>query len=399
MRKGEKMNKQDLIKEFISIFGGSDEDVRIFTSPGRVNLIGEHTDYNGGFVFPAALTIGATIAVRKRDDKILRMKATDLDGIVEANLETPDEYKDLFWGNYQVGVAVELMKDGIEVSGFDMLYDDNLPHGGGLSSSAAIEVSTALVFTTYYNEAKGINTPVDMVYMAKIGQRAERNYCGVNCGIMDQFASAMGKKDHVIFLDCKDLTYKLVPLKIDGYKIVIANTNKKRGLADSKYNERRSECEDALAKLQTVVDYEYLGVIPVDVFEANKAVIGDEIKIKRATHVVYECDRVLKSIDALNNNDVLEFGRLMNASHDSLRDLYEVTGIELDTLVDESRKIDGCIGSRMTGAGFGGCTVSIVRADMVETFKAEVEKIYTAKIGYAPSFYVSDLGDGGREIK
>ncbi|MBO5452533.1 MAG: galactokinase [Clostridia bacterium] len=393
------MDKQQLIKEFINVFGGSEEDVRIFASPGRVNLIGEHTDYNGGFVFPAALTIGAFVAVRKREDKILRMKATDLEGIVEANLETPDEYKDLFWGNYQVGVAVELMKDGIEVSGFDMLYDDNLPHGGGLSSSAAIEVSTALVFTTYYNESKGIKDPVDMIYMAKIGQRAERNYCGVNCGIMDQFASAMGKEDHVIFLDCKDLSYKLVPLKIDGYKIVIANTNKKRGLADSKYNERRSECEDALAKLQTVTDYEYLGVIPTDVFEANKNVIGDEIKIKRATHVVYECDRVLKSIEALNNNDVLEFGRLMNASHDSLRDLYEVTGIELDTLVDESRKIEGCIGSRMTGAGFGGCTVSIVREDMVDTFKAEVEKNYTAKIGYAPSFYVSDLGDGGREIK
>ena len=393
------MNRQELIKEFINVFGGSEENVRVFTSPGRVNLIGEHTDYNGGFVFPAALTIGAFVAVRKRDDKILRMKATDLDGIVEADLNTPDKYKDLFWGNYQVGVAVELMKDGIDVSGFDMLYDDNLPHGGGLSSSAAIEVSTALVFTTYYNEEKGIKDPVDMIYMAKIGQRAERNYCNVNCGIMDQFASAMGKKDHVIFLDCKDLSYKLVPLKIDGYKIVIANTNKKRGLADSKYNERRSECEDALNKLQTVADYEYLGVIPVDVFEEKKAVIGDETKIKRATHVVYECDRVLKSIEALNNNDVLEFGRLMNASHDSLRDLYEVTGIELDTLVDESRKIDGCIGSRMTGAGFGGCTVSIVREDMVETFKTEVEKNYTAKIGYAPSFYVSDLGDGGREIK
>ena len=393
------MERRQLINEFINIFGGSEEDVRIFASPGRVNLIGEHTDYNGGFVFPAALTIGAFVAVRKRNDKILRMKATDLEGIVEADLETPDKYKDLFWGNYQVGVAVELMKDGIDVSGFDMLYDDNLPHGGGLSSSAAIEVSTALVFTTYYNEEKGIKDPVDMVYMAKIGQRAERNYCGVNCGIMDQFASAMGKKDHVIFLDCKDLSYKLVPLKIDGYKIVIANTNKKRGLADSKYNERRSECEDALAKLQTVVDYEYLGVIPVDVFEEKKAVIQDEVKIKRATHVVYECDRVLKSIEALNNNDVLEFGRLMNASHDSLRDLYEVTGIELDTLVDESRKIDGCIGSRMTGAGFGGCTVSIVREDMVETFKTEVEKNYTEKIGYAPSFYVSDLGDGGREIK
>ncbi len=392
------MNKQQLVEEFIALYGGDKDSVRVFASPGRVNLIGEHTDYNGGFVFPAALTMGTTIALRTRGDKILRMKATDLDDMVEADLNTPEKYKNLFWGNYQVGVAVELEKSGYEIVGCDMLYDDTLPHGGGLSSSAAIEVATALALATLSNEKKGIKEPVDMIEMAKIGQKAENNYCGVNCGIMDQFASAMGKENHVIFLDCKDLSYKLVPLDIKGYKIVIANTNKKRSLADSKYNERRAECDAALEKLQTVLDYDYLGVIPTSVFEANKSVIGDEVKIKRAEHVVYECDRVLKSIEALNNNNVLEFGRLMNASHDSLRDLYEVTGIELDTLVDEARKIDGCIGSRMTGAGFGGCTVSIVREDMVEEFKEKVGKNYTDKIGYAPSFYVSDLGDGGREL-
>lgn len=392
------MNKQQLVEEFIALYGGDKDSVRVFASPGRVNLIGEHTDYNGGFVFPAALTMGTTIALRTRGDKILRMKATDLDDMVEADLNTPEKYKNLFWGNYQVGVAVELEKSGYEIVGCDMLYDDTLPHGGGLSSSAAIEVATALALATLSNEKKGIKEPVDMIEMAKIGQKAENNYCGVNCGIMDQFASAMGKENHVIFLDCKDLSYKLVPLDIKGYKIVIANTNKKRSLADSKYNERRAECDAALEKLQTVLDYDYLGVIPTSVFEANKSVIGDEVKIKRAEHVVYECDRVLKSIEALNDNNVLEFGRLMNASHDSLRDLYEVTGIELDTLVDEARKIDGCIGSRMTGAGFGGCTVSIVREDMVEEFKEKVGKNYTDKIGYAPSFYVSDLGDGGREL-
>lgn len=392
------MNKQQLVEEFIALYGGDKDSVRVFASPGRVNLIGEHTDYNGGFVFPAALTMGTTIALRTRGDKILRMKATDLDDMVEADLNTPEKYKNLFWGNYQVGVAVELEKSGYEIVGCDMLYDDTLPHGGGLSSSAAIEVATALALATLSNEKKGIKEPVDMIEMAKIGQKAENNYCGVNCGIMDQFASAMGKENHVIFLDCKDLSYKLVPLDIKGYKIVIANTNKKRSLADSKYNERRAECDAALEKLQTVLDYDYLGVIPTNVFEANKSVIGDEVKIKRAEHVVYECDRVLKSIEALNNNNVLEFGRLMNASHDSLRDLYEVTGIELDTLVDEARKIEGCIGSRMTGAGFGGCTVSIVREDMVEEFKEKVGKNYTDKIGYAPSFYVSDLGDGGREL-
>ena len=392
------MNKQQLIDEFITLYGGDRETVRVFASPGRVNLIGEHTDYNGGFVFPAALTMGTTIALRVRDDKVLRMKATDLDDIVVADISNPEKYKDLFWGNYQVGVAVELEKAGYEIVGCDMLYDDTLPHGGGLSSSAAIEVATALALATLSNEKKGIKEPVDMIEMAKIGQKAENNYCGVNCGIMDQFASAMGKENHVIFLDCKDLSYKLVPLNIKGYKIVIANTNKKRSLADSKYNERRAECDYALDKLKTVLDYEYLGVIPADVFEKNKSIIGDETKIKRATHVVYECDRVLKSVAALNNNDVLKFGELMNASHDSLRDLYEVTGIELDTLVDEARKIDGCIGSRMTGAGFGGCTVSLVQEDKVEEFKENVGKNYTEKIGYAPSFYVSDIGDGGREL-
>ena len=392
------MDKHQLIKEFVALYGGSEDTVRVFASPGRVNLIGEHTDYNGGFVFPAALTMGTTIALRVRDDKVLRMKATDLDNMVEADLNTPEKYKDLFWGNYQVGVAVELEKAGYEIVGCDMLYDDTLPHGGGLSSSAAIEVATALALATLSNEKKGINAPVDMIEMAKIGQKAENNYVGVNCGIMDQFASAMGKENHVIFLDCKDLSYKLVPLNIEGYKIVIANTNKKRSLADSKYNERRAECDSSLEKLQTVLNYDYLGIIPTDVFEANKSVIGDETKIKRATHVVYECDRVLKSIEALKNDDVTKFGQLMNASHDSLRDLYEVTGIELDTLVDEARKIDGCIGSRMTGAGFGGCTVSIVREDAVELFKEEVGKNYTDKIGYAPSFYVSDLGNGGREL-
>ncbi|MBQ2896866.1 MAG: galactokinase [Clostridia bacterium] len=392
------MNKQQLIDEFVNLYGGDKETVRVFASPGRVNLIGEHTDYNGGFVFPAALTMGTTIALRVRNDRVLRMKATDLDGIVEADLNTPEKYKDLFWGNYQVGVAVELEKNGYEISGCDMLYDDTLPHGGGLSSSAAIEVATALALATISNEKKGINKEIDMIEMAKIGQKAENNYIGVNCGIMDQFASAMGKKNHVIFLDCKDLSYKLIPLNITGYKIVISNTNKKRSLADSKYNERRCECEDALSKLNTVIDYDYLGVIPTQVFEQHKNVIGDEIKIKRAEHVVYECDRVLKSIEALENNDILKFGELMNSSHNSLRDLYEVTGIELDTLVDEARKVDGCIGSRMTGAGFGGCTVSIVKDEAVEQFKEIVGKNYTEKIGYAPSFYVSDLGDGGREI-
>ena len=246
------MTQTELKQEFIKLYGEGG-DIRLFHSPGRVNLIGEHTDYNGGFVFPAALSMGTTIALRKRDDNIVRMKATDLPDMVTIDLSDLSGYKDLFWGNYQAGVLDELKKDGYTLVGCDMLYDDTLPHGGGLSSSAAIQVSTALTFATLSKEAEGKDEPVDMVAMAKIGQRSEHNYIGVKCGIMDQFASAMGKKNHAIFLRCSDLSYELVPMEMDGYTLIISNTNKKRGLADSKYNERRSECEEGLRILQTVL--------------------------------------------------------------------------------------------------------------------------------------------------
>ncbi|MBQ8002442.1 MAG: galactokinase, partial [Clostridia bacterium] len=388
-------------KEFVKYYGGSEDDIRIFMSPGRVNLIGEHTDYCGGFVFPAAITMGTYIAARKTDDKIIKMRATDLPDYVEADATRINDYKHLSWGNYQLGVAAELEKRGYEIVGCELLYDDTIPHGGGLSSSAAIEVATAITFATFSNELKGIDEPLDMIEMALCGQGAENNYCGVNCGIMDQFASAMGKKDHVIFLDCKKLEdYKLVPLKMDGYKIVISNTNKKRSLADSKYNERRAETEEGFAELKEALpNATCLGDISLEEFEANKHLIKRDIVRQRVTHVIEEDDRVLKSIEALQNGDILEFGRLINASGDSLRDLYEVTGKELDTLVAEARKIDGTIGSRMTGAGFGGCTMSIVREDAVDTFIAEVGTAYNEIIGYPASFYVDDIGDGGHEVK
>ncbi len=395
------MTIAELKKEFVKYYGGSEDDIRIFMSPGRVNLIGEHTDYCGGFVFPAAITMGTYIAARKTNDKIIKMRATDLPDYVEADATKINDYKHLSWGNYQLGVAAELEKRGYEIVGCELLYDDTIPHGGGLSSSAAIEVATAITFATFSNELKGITEPLDMIEMALCGQGAENNYCGVNCGIMDQFASAMGKKDHVIFLDCRKLEgYKLVPLKMDGYKIVISNTNKKRSLADSKYNERRAETEEGLAELQQALpNATCLGDISLEEFEANKHLIKRDIVRQRVTHVIEEDDRVLKSIAALEKGDILEFGRLINASGDSLRDLYEVTGKELDTLVAEARKIDGTIGSRMTGAGFGGCTMSIVREDAVEKFIEEVGKAYNEIIGYPASFYVDDIGDGGHEVK
>ena len=394
------MTIAELKKEFIKYYGGDESDIRIFKGPGRVNLIGEHTDYNGGYVFPAALTMGTTIAVRQIKENVIRLRATDLPDFVEADINNLDNYRDLKWGNYQIGVAVELEKRGYEILGCEMLFHGNLPYGGGLSSSASIEVATALTLATFSNEKKGITEPVDMIEMAQVGQGSECNYCGVNCGIMDQFASAMGKKNHVIFLNCKDLDYKLVPLEMDGYKIVIANTNKKRSLADSKYNERRAQCEAGLAALQQALpEATCLGDITMEQFIQHKHLIEDEVIRNRVEHVISEDNRVLLSIEALDSGNVVEFGRLMNGSGDSLRDLYEVTGIELDTLVEEARKIDGTIGSRMTGAGFGGCTVSIVREDAVDEFIEKVGKAYKEKIGYAASFYVDNVGDGGHEEK
>ncbi len=392
------MTQKELIQEFKKQYGDFGE-IRLFCAPGRVNLIGEHTDYNGGFVFPAALSMGTTIALRKRDDNIIRMKATDLPDIVTIDKDNLSAYRDLFWGNYQAGVIDELQKDGYTIVGCDMLYDDTLPHGGGLSSSAAIEVATALAFATLSNEEKGLTSPIDLVQMAKIGQRAENNYAGVNCGIMDQFASAMGKQNHAIFLRCSNLEFALVPLDMNGYTLVIANTNKKRGLADSKYNERRAECEEGLKKLQTVFPKaKTLSDISLPMFREHQDVIKSEFVRRRVYHVISENDRVLKSIDALQQGDIKAFGQLMNESHDSLRDNYEVTGIELDTLVNETRKIPGVIGSRMTGAGFGGCTVTLADSSATEEIIKTVGPAYEKAIGYAPSFYLSSIEDGAHEI-
>lgn len=384
----------DLKRAFIERFGGKAEEVRIFSSPGRVNLIGEHVDYNGGLVLPAAIEYSTTIAIRKREDRLLVMEATDLPDRVIIDLDKIDEYKNLKWGNYQAGVAKELALDGIDLVGADILYHDTVPHGSGLSSSAAIEVATALALTSLSD------VPADMVKMALIAQRAERNYVGVACGIMDQFASAMGKKDCAVLLDCATLSYEHIPLRTEGYRIVIANTNKKRSLITSKYNERCEECAKALEALKSKLpEIKALADVSVDDFELYKGEIENDIIRKRAKHVIYECDRVKRSADALKKGDIELFCRLLNESGDSLRYLYEVTGVELDTLVDAARGVEGCVASRMTGAGFGGCTVSLVKEEEVDAFTKAVEKIYTEKIGYAPSFYITDASDGGREIK
>ena len=394
------MNHGALIKSFLGYFGGNSETIRIFKSPGRVNLIGEHTDYNGGFVFPAALTLVTTVVARPRQDNKIRLIATDLEVMVEAYLNNLSVYKGLRWGNYQLGVADELIKAGYKVKGCDLMFEDKVPLGSGLSSSAAIELATAIALVSLGDGSYGRTKQIDMIEMALISQRAEHNYVGVKCGIMDQFASAMGKKNHAIFLDCRDLSYELVPIELEGHSLVLSNTNKKRSLGEGKYNERRAQCEEGLDILKKVIpEAAYLRDVSCSDFEKYKHLLTDDVIKKRVEHVVYENQRVLDSVEALKEGDLVLFGELMNQSHDSLKNLYEVTGIELDTLVEEARKLKGVLGSRMTGAGFGGCTVSLVENSMIDEFINTVGSAYKDKIGHDASFYISEIGDGGREVE
>ena len=384
-----------LMQDFIEKFGDGG-DIRKYFAPGRMNLIGEHTDYHGGHVFPCALTIGTYAIVRKREDRKMRFYSQNFEklGIVEGSLDNLVYDKAADWTNYPAGVVWAFGEKGYTVDkGFDMLLFGNIPNGSGLSSSASVEVVTGVAVRDLF----GFDD-VTMQDIALLGQYSENNYNGVNCGIMDQFAIAMGKKDNAIFLDCSDLSYTYAPIKLDDAKIVIACSNKKRGLGDSKYNERRAECEQALAELQTKLDIKSLGELTEEEFEANKDLIQSEVRQRRAKHAVYENQRTLKAVEVLQAGNIEEFGKLMNASHVSLRDDYEVTGIELDTLVENAWEQEGVIGSRMTGAGFGGCTVSIVKTDCIDAFIENVGKAYLDKIGYAADFYVVEIGDGGRVL-
>lgn len=383
--------KQQVLDCFAKLFGG-EGDIRTYFAPGRVNLIGEHTDYNGGHVFPCALTIGTYMAARKRDDRKLRFYSMNFEklGVVESSLDEFQMGKEGNWTAYPKGMMWAFCQKGFPVEqGFDIVLYGNIPNGSGLSSSASVETVTGVMLRDMF----GYDT-ISMIDIALYGQFSENNYNGVNCGIMDQFAIAMGKAGHAIFLDTATLKYEYAPIRLENAKIVISCSNKKRGLGDSKYNERRSECETALAELQKVVKIDALGDLTEAQFEQYRDAITSPVCQKRAKHAVYENQRTIKAVEALQNNDVALFGKLMNDSHVSLRDDYEVTGIELDTLVEEAWKIDGVIGSRMTGAGFGGCTVSIVKDDAVDAFIEKVGTAYKNKIGYAADFYVVEIGDG-----
>ena len=383
--------EKNMTQEFINVYGDGGEIIEFF-APGRVNLIGEHIDYNGGFVFPCALDFGTYAAVRLRDDNVVNFATINFDKRVTVELSDLVYKEEDDWTNYPKGVIKEFQDKGHEVKGFDILYYGNIPNGSGLSSSASLEVLTGVIVNDLFDCGE------DMVDIVKMSQSAENNFVGVNCGIMDQFAVGMGKKDHAIMLDCNTLDYNYVPLVLDGVKIVIGNTKKRRGLADSKYNERRGECDGALADLQRELSINALCEMDGPTFEANKGLIKNEVAKVRVEHAVYENVRTKEAKASLEAGDISKFGELMNQSHDSLRDLYEVTGVELDTMVEEARKIDGTIGARMTGAGFGGCTVSLVKEEAVDTFIEEVGKNYEARTGLTPEFYVAGVGQGAGRL-
>lgn len=382
--------KEEIKSKFEELFG-NEGDIKVYFAPGRVNLIGEHTDYNGGHVFPCALTMGTYAVARKRSDNKLRFYSMNFEkiGILESTIDELKYNQEEDWINYPKAMIWALKSEGYKIdTGFDIVYNGTIPNGAGLSSSASIEVLTGFVLKDLFD------LDVDMVKMALLGQKAENQYVGVNCGIMDQFIIANGKKDCAVFLDTATLEYEYAPVKLENEKIVIMNTNKKRGLGDSKYNERRAECEKALEELQEKLNIKTLGELTEEEFEANKYLIKDENRQKRAKHAVYENQRTIKAVKALEDNKIDLLGELMIASHNSLRDDYEVTGKELDTLVEESLKQDGVVGARMTGAGFGGCAVSIVKKDKVENFIKNVGEAYKEKIGYEADFYAVEIGDG-----
>ena len=385
--------KQKVFDEFKKLYGTEPDGV--YFAPGRVNLIGEHTDYNGGHVFPCALTIGTYVAAKKRADRVLRFYSMNFEekGVIESSLDDLTPSDKAGWTNYPKGVIWAFEGRGMKLDGgLDIVLYGNIPNGSGLSSSASLEVVTGFLLKDLYG------FDVTNVDLAKIGQYSENNFNGMNCGIMDQFASAMGKKDNAIFLDTATLKFEYAPIKLDGMKIVVTNSKVKHSLVGSAYNDRRTSCETALSELQKVIDIKTLGDLSIEEFEANKSVIADADRVLKAKHAVYENQRAIKAVDALKSGDINLFGKLMNESHVSLRDDYDVSCKEIDVLVDAAWKVDGVVGSRITGGGFGGCTVSIVKDEAIDAFKEALAKEYKEKCDLVPEFYVVSIGDGPSKL-
>lgn len=383
--------KEKLLKEFAELFGDSG-DIFSYFSPGRVNLIGGHTDYNGGHVFPCTLTLGTYAVVRKRSDQKLRFYSQNLSsvGIVESDLTNLTFHPSLGFVNYLNGVIWSFLQKGYAIPyGMDLMISGNIPSGAGLSSSASLEMAMCLILKEMYDFSD-----LSLSDLALIAQSAENGYCGVHCGIMDPFTIAMGRKDHAIFLDTSNLSYEYAPLHLHHEKLIIAYSNKKRHIGESKYNERRHECETALTDLQKITTISSLGELTMEAFEMVKCAIQNPVCRKRARHAVSENQRAIKAVEALKSNDLALFGRLMNESHISLRDDYEVTGKELDTLACAAWEHPGVLGARMTGAGFGGCTINLVKNEAVDSFIEQVGEKYKKEIGYHADFYVVKTGSG-----
>ncbi|TNP10626.1 galactokinase [Bacillus tropicus] len=385
--------KRELALKFAEIFG--DQETTQYFSPGRINLIGEHTDYNGGYVFPASITYGTYGVARRREDERVLVYSTNFEklGVIDFTVNELNYVKNDNWANYVKGVLLILKEAGHKIdSGFELLVEGTIPNGAGLSSSASLELLVGVILEDLFK------LDVTRLELVKMGKTVENDFIGVNSGIMDQFAIGFGQKDKAILLDTNTLEYEMVPVVLNDYAIVIMNTNKRRELADSKYNERRAECEEALACLQTKLEIKALGELSKAEFDANQNLIRDDILIKRAKHAVYENERTKKAKEALTANDLEEFGKLLNASHASLRDDYEVTGLELDTLVAAAQKQEGVLGARMTGAGFGGCAIALVKESEIHAFKNKVYDEYLKVVGYAPVFYVAHIGSGTTAI-
>jgi len=386
------MDTKNFTEKFFEKYGNRNEKPVLFFSPGRVNLIGEHTDYNCGFVFPCALNYGTYLLIRKIKGNTLKFSTINFNDDSEAELNGLFKNTSKKWINYPLGVINEFIKKGVKLSGLEFLYYGDVPNGAGLSSSASIEMVTSVALNELFNAA------FDTLEMVKMSQKAENEFVGMNCGIMDQFAVGFGKKDHAIFLNCDTLFFENVPIILNGCSLIITNTNKRRGLTDSKYNERRSECERAVELLQSYKPIRNLSELNTGEIGILEKYIKDPVVRKRAKHIISENGRVIEAVKVLKDNNITRFGELMNQSHDSLKDDYEVTGMELDTLVYEGRKLQGVIGTRMTGAGFGGCTISIVKKEDSAKFMTALSAVYQKKTGLVPDFYQPEIGDGARRI-
>ncbi|MBX2835417.1 MAG: galactokinase [Gammaproteobacteria bacterium] len=382
-----------MINHFYKTYGENSSPVRSFFAPGRVNLIGDHTDYTGGKVFPCAIDSGTTLLLRPSTDGQLHLASTNFSERLSLPITHRDKLPDSHWGNYPLGVISLLAEEGFEIPGLELLYSGNIPNGAGLSSSASILVATAFALS------KILTTPHTLIELAHLAQQAEWKFAGTQCGILDQFAVAMGKAAHAIELDCHSLNYRYVPLNLDELSLVVTNTNQRRAVSESAYNERVKECETALTLLQHSSNVTCLGEVSPELLKHHVTAFDDDpIALKRVRHIASENQRVTEAVAALENNDVQRFGELMNQSHTSLQQDFDVSSNELNALVQSAQSLNYVLGSRMTGAGFGGCTISLVARNRVEEFKTTVAASYREATNLEATFYIVQASNGVREV-